>query len=44
MAVEEARVRGGGVQDLEARSDGSEFGDENYVGEDEDALEVQPQR
>ena len=49
MAVEEARARGDRVQDPEARSDGSESDDEDYVGEDEDddddedEDEVQPQ-
>lgn len=46
MAVEKARVRGDRVQDLEARSDGSESDDEDYVGEgeseDENEDEVQP--
>lgn len=43
MAVKEARAWGDRVQDPEARSDGSESDDEDYVGEDEDEDEVQPQ-
>ena len=46
MVVEEARAQGDKVHDPEARSDGSKFNDEDYVGEgggeDEDAPEVQP--
>ena len=40
MAVKKATTQGDQVQDHKARSDGSEFDDEDYVGvdEDEDAL------
>ena len=36
IAVEEARVRGDRVEDPEARSDGSQSNDEDYVHEDDD--------